>query len=122
MSIYPLVNPERYGPYYDKKDSSYGHFMATAFKELEQFLEKHPDSANQEYKQTFFFTDCSICFPCLCLRSEDKEIRPLNAMLDFPLYRPLDGEEFKEGIKLLGNTNTSYSTWFLLTYVHTNIV
>ena len=109
MSIFPLVNPDRYGPYYDRNDSSSGNFKATAFSKLEQFLEKHPDSANQEYKQTFFFADCSICFPCLCLKNEDKEVRPLNAMLLFPLLYPLTGEEYTQGIKLLGNTNASLS-------------
>jgi hypothetical protein len=50
MSIYPLVNPDDYGPKYDHKDSSSNNLKATAFRELEQFLVLKYYSLINQYK------------------------------------------------------------------------
>lgn len=122
MSIYPLVNPDRYGPNLGNASSA-GSTQAKAFKKLEQFLEKNPHSANQEYKQTFFFEDLSICFQCILTTPEDKEVRPLHAMFLFNFGYPLSGADFVEGVKLLGKINIFvFSLIHLLTHVSMTLI
>ena len=107
-SIYPLANPQRYGPCRGHSSSA-GNAMERDFNGLEAFLEKYPNSANQPFKVTYFWEDCSILMPCLLPRDEDSEVRPLNAMLLFDFGYPLEAKDYKEGIKVLGIVNKYYA-------------
>ena len=118
-SIYPLVNPKCFGPYRGN-ESNADDARWRDFNGLEAFLEKYPDSANQTYKVTYFWEDCSIICPCLLSRSEDIELRPLNAMLLYEFRYPMKASDYKNGIKLLGIVNSFRYYTYSFAYLHTH--